>query len=315
MSGPRDLGTEGTPEGAFGATIHPLERRYRRLLEVLPAEDRAARGEELLGLLLDLDNGRTRPSVREASGVVALGLRLRLARLGRPAWQLLARPASLLLSAFIVASCTAPLGDLIDYYTGGARSVDVAAGPGFARLAIGPAIWLAVAVAWVLGARRSALALCLAWVVYILSTYFVATNLVMVAFPAAMLVAVWLRLPAPRSRTALLAGIPVALLLWKLIWVWGRHGMYFVTAPAWVSWAAAGTGAAIAAAVTWRRGWRLASVGATAGLCAGWFAPTQALQLAYGRHSWLLSITVTIALLTGIADLVARRNAARPDAA
>ena len=42
----------------------PLERRYRRLLQLLPADHRAARGQELLGLLLDLDDGRSRPSFR-----------------------------------------------------------------------------------------------------------------------------------------------------------------------------------------------------------------------------------------------------------
>ena len=55
--------------------MSPLERRYRRLLRVMPAGHRAERGEELLGLLLDLDeaHGRRRPSLRQASGLVWLG--------------------------------------------------------------------------------------------------------------------------------------------------------------------------------------------------------------------------------------------------
>jgi hypothetical protein len=56
----------------------PLERRYRRLLRLLPPDHRAARGDELLGVLLDIDAGRTRPSPRQALGVAGLALRLRL---------------------------------------------------------------------------------------------------------------------------------------------------------------------------------------------------------------------------------------------
>ncbi|GAA5186693.1 hypothetical protein GCM10023322_33520 [Rugosimonospora acidiphila] len=75
--------------------MNPLERRYRRLLNLLPADHRVARGEELLGLLLDLDHGRTRPTIRQTAGILGLALRLRLGAAG-----------SLLLTAFVVAACT-----------------------------------------------------------------------------------------------------------------------------------------------------------------------------------------------------------------
>ncbi|HYU86119.1 MAG TPA: hypothetical protein VEK80_15070 [Kribbellaceae bacterium] len=57
----------------------PLERRYRRLMRLLPAQYRAARGEELVSLLLDLDSDRTRPRPAEVLSLVAFALRLRLA--------------------------------------------------------------------------------------------------------------------------------------------------------------------------------------------------------------------------------------------
>ncbi|GAA2603120.1 hypothetical protein GCM10010399_37470 [Dactylosporangium fulvum] len=95
-----------------------LERRYRRLLRLLPADHRAARGEELLGLLIDLDEGRTRPSLRQAVGVFGLALRLRLPR-----------AASLLLAAFLVAYSTAVLETVYRINTGAIRSVSTAGSP------------------------------------------------------------------------------------------------------------------------------------------------------------------------------------------
>ncbi|GIF62131.1 hypothetical protein Ais01nite_01660 [Asanoa ishikariensis] len=60
-----------------------LARRYRRLLFAYPRAYRRARGDELVGALLDAaGSDRTRPSVREATNLVGHGLR---ARLGRPA--------------------------------------------------------------------------------------------------------------------------------------------------------------------------------------------------------------------------------------
>ncbi|MEJ3749423.1 hypothetical protein WEI85_39950 [Actinomycetes bacterium KLBMP 9797] len=61
----------------------PLARRYRRLLLAYPRAYRRARGDELLGALLDAaPPGRTRPTAREVADLIRHGLRTRL---GRPA--------------------------------------------------------------------------------------------------------------------------------------------------------------------------------------------------------------------------------------
>jgi hypothetical protein len=55
-----------------------LERRYRTLLRMLPKNYRQARGEELLGTLMDgADERRRWPDVREALSVAVLSLRTR----------------------------------------------------------------------------------------------------------------------------------------------------------------------------------------------------------------------------------------------
>lgn len=60
-----------------------LERRYQRLLFAYPRDYRRARGEEIVGLLMEAaPPGRTRPTLRESVNLVRHGLR---ARLGRPA--------------------------------------------------------------------------------------------------------------------------------------------------------------------------------------------------------------------------------------
>ncbi|MER5424433.1 hypothetical protein [Streptosporangium roseum] len=65
-----------------------LERRYRRLLLTYPRDYRSDHGDELIGLLLDTaEPGSSMPSLKEAAGLVAGGLRARLARGTRgPAW-------------------------------------------------------------------------------------------------------------------------------------------------------------------------------------------------------------------------------------
>lgn len=64
-------------------TGDPLARRYRRLLCCHPRAYRRARGEEMVGVLLDaVPPGRTRPTPREAVDLLRHGLRCRL---GRPA--------------------------------------------------------------------------------------------------------------------------------------------------------------------------------------------------------------------------------------
>ncbi|MFF5213223.1 hypothetical protein [Streptosporangium sp. NPDC000396] len=65
-----------------------LERRYRRLLLAYPREYRSAHGDELLDLLLDTaEPGSSLPSLKEAAGLLAGGVRTRVTRGGRePAW-------------------------------------------------------------------------------------------------------------------------------------------------------------------------------------------------------------------------------------
>lgn len=59
-----------------------LERRYRRLLMLLPKDYRESRGEEMVGAYLDAAEGegghRTRPDVREVLSLTALAARTRL---------------------------------------------------------------------------------------------------------------------------------------------------------------------------------------------------------------------------------------------
>jgi hypothetical protein len=187
--------------------MDPLERRYRTLLRLLPADHRAARGEELLGLLLDLDAGRDRPSVRQASGVVGLAVRLRLAE-----------PASLLLAAFLVASSTA-ISALFCQIVTGDVTVTVADGSPIRNLLMIPTVLrLAVVVAWVLGRRRTALVILAG-----LFGYTVAIagpggiGRLDLVFLVLLGIAVTLRLPTPPHRRALLAAIPIAILLWTLV--------------------------------------------------------------------------------------------------
>lgn len=68
--------------------MSPLEQRYRRLLLAYPRPYRQAHGEELLDVLLDCSApGRTVPALKEATGLVAGGLRQRLSAATRgPAW-------------------------------------------------------------------------------------------------------------------------------------------------------------------------------------------------------------------------------------
>jgi hypothetical protein len=54
------------------------ETWYRRLLRAYPPAYRAAYGEEIVGTLLEVSEGRGRPSARECAGLVAGGLAARL---------------------------------------------------------------------------------------------------------------------------------------------------------------------------------------------------------------------------------------------
>ncbi len=192
----------------------PLERRYRRLLRLLPADHRAARGEELLGLLLDLDSGRTWPSLRQAVGVFGLALRLRLPGV-----------ASLLLTAFLVAFSTEVV---VTAYQISAGAMTVSADSRFPiqnvtlALLIPALLRFAIAVAWILSARRTTLVLCATLLAYSLATrgLLVIDLGICVGLGAA---AVWQWWPTQRPRVVLLAMIPFAMLLWTLSAAWNTY--------------------------------------------------------------------------------------------
>ena len=184
----------------------PLERRYRGLLRLLPADHRAARGEELLGLLLDLDSGRTRPSLRQAIGVFGLALRLRLPGV-----------ASLLLTAFLIAFCTEIVAEAVRISTG---AISVSVDSRFPiqnvtiALLIPTLLRLAIAVSWILGARRTTLAVSATLLAYSLATGGLLTfDLVILVGLGAAVARRW---PTPRRRVIPLAAIPLAMLLWTL---------------------------------------------------------------------------------------------------
>lgn len=216
--------------------IEPLERRYRALLWLLPADHRAARGEELLGLLLDLDAGRARPSARQAAGVVGLALRLRLAR-----------TASLLLAAFLVATTTAMFAMFYQIVTGHIVLVAAVGSPvrNAALALLIPCVFrLAAVVAWILGRRRTALAVLAALLAFELAVFGpVGRARIDLVFIAVLGLAAALRLPAPRQRVALLAAIPLAMVLWMAMAelnILSNRGILFVTAVVALVGAAAG---------------------------------------------------------------------------
>jgi hypothetical protein len=184
-----------------------LERRYRRLLLALPADHRAARGEELLGLLLDLDEGRTRPSPRQSLGVLGLALRLRVGRAG-----------SLLVAAIFIAVPTELAREAWSVAVGGAtiRSsiphVSV-----YAVLLVPAVMWLGIAVLWLYGKRGAAFVVFCAYVALVVSVLGVG-GIRVIDLPAFLLlgVATFARFPAPRARPFMLAMIPVSAALWLL---------------------------------------------------------------------------------------------------
>jgi hypothetical protein len=212
-----------------------LERRYRRLLWLLPPVERRARGEELVGVLTDVDAGRSWPSPAEAWAVVLMGLRLRAVR---------CRTLLILtLTALLVAFDTRAAGGLIDMYTGAVLARDM--GPVRANLPVDLVVvlaHLAVVVAWLFGAVRVAaathgtmlltygllIAVSIAneggrglpgpqWLLRMLS----GPILIMV-----LLLAAWrYRWAPPRPRLMWLLLVPVCVAAWKGVGAWGRFGV------------------------------------------------------------------------------------------
>lgn len=295
--------------------MSPLEHRYRRLLQLLPETHRAARGEELLGLLLDLDDGRTRPSARQAVGVIGLAVRLRLGTLSSA--------GNVLFSALLVAYGTAEIGHLIDDYTGGLTAV-VVTGPRYlpAILLASALGQLAVTIAWILGARYAAVALqavatAAIPVGQLLVTRHVSVGDLLATFSVGLILQLALlsvlalaarrRWTTPEPPVLWLAVVALAVLAWKAVAAWGRHGMYYPILPPYVSWVAAGIAAASAVFLLRRRRWPFVVVGALVGFGIGRLLPSGLLQLAYGGYSWLISIAVGTLLLVGSGKLLTRR--------
>jgi hypothetical protein len=273
--------------------MSPLEDQYRRLLRLLPRAHRAARGDELLGLLLDLDDGRSRPSARQVFGLIALACRLRLA--------VLPAAGAMLFSAFLVAVGTMQVGQLIDGYTGAVMPADLAglrhATPDLLAAGLPP---FGVAVAWILGARRTALAIETAGLAYFAAQAMVGWLIFPLLMSAVLAVAAHRRWTTPRPRSLWLASVVLAVLAWKAIGVWGRHGVYYHVLPAYVGWIVAAATAVTAVIVTRRRHWLVIATAAALGAGAGMLLPAFALQLGYGRYGWLTSITVATAALGAI---------------
>ncbi|WP_327032122.1 hypothetical protein [Micromonospora ureilytica] len=307
--------------------MSPLERRYRRLLRLLPATHRTARGEELLGLLLDLDDGRRHPSRHETLNIIALAIRLRLTT---PVTTVALTTA---LSALLVAAGTQPAGQTLDLFTGAVLATDmpaiIAGWPQIVALGLLP---LAPLIAWLCGATRTALTLqaifltvTVGWfVIEMLNGADVGINnpgQQLFSYAAPVLTLVLLAIAArerwtlPRPRLFWWALVPLGILAWKGTGEWGRHGVYVPEAvPTVIGILAAGTVAFGAAfAVRRHRPAVVIGVGLT-GFLAGWLIPDPLLSNTAMRHfdGQPLPLAILIAAatvtMTGIGHLARRRN-------
>lgn len=128
----------------------PLERRCRRVVRLLPPEVRPARREEILGVLLDLSAGRSRPPLAEVAAVAALSLNLRMRERARRF------DVSVLVAAVVVV--TAPVVTVAFLRHLSLFSVP---GQGVVELVVMlamVALWLSAGAVWLLGYRRTAVA-------------------------------------------------------------------------------------------------------------------------------------------------------------
>ncbi|MEH0931323.1 hypothetical protein [Micromonospora sp. CPCC 205558] len=302
-----------------------LERRYRRLLRLLPAAHRTARGEELLGLLLDLDHGRRHPSWHETLHIIALAIRLRLTT-----------PVSTTalttgLSALLVAAGTQPAGQTLDLFTGAVLATDmpaiIASWPQIVVLGLVP---LAPLIAWLCGAARTALTLQAIFLTVTVGWFVIdarsgaglganlGQQLFTTAVPVSILVLLVIaareRWTAPRPRLFWWALVPLGVLAWKGTGEWGRHGVYVLdAAPTVLGILAAATAAVVAAfAVRRHRPAVIVGVGLT-GFLAGWLIPDPLLVNTAMQHfdgqplPLAILITVIAVAVTGIRHLARRR--------
>lgn len=304
--------------------VTPLERRCRRLLWLLPPVERDARGEELVGLLCDVSGGRSRPHHAEVLALVWLALRLRL-RTTRT-------PVVIFGTAVLIAAASQSLGRLIDTHTGAVLARHMGPFRDGLVLDLGVSLVpLVVAVAWLAGAVRVALAVC-GTLLAVLTALFATTagDLMSGPYAADNMRTLLLFMSAPVGVTAMLVAArrlgwtpprPLALwlvllglsvLAWKGVGEWGRHGVSF--AP-WTYWAVSVVGlVAGAAAGLWlarRHRWPVMVIAAMAGggageLLAGW--PPVANTLVVGVfHDQPLPLALVLAAVGGPAHLLMER--------
>ncbi|AVT29122.1 hypothetical protein C6361_06040 [Plantactinospora sp. BC1] len=306
--------------------MSPLERRYRRLLRLLPASHRAARGEELLGLLLDLDHGRQHPSRHETLNIIALAIRLRLTT------PVTAAALGTGLSALLVAAGTQPAGDTLDLFTGAVLATDmpavISSWPEIVAIGLLP---LAPLIAWLCGATRTALTLqaiiltaTVGWfVIGLLGGAGMGINpgqqLFGHAVPVLILVLLVIadreRWRVPRPRLFWWALVPLGILAWKGTGEWGRHGVYVPEAVPTILGilAAAAIAAAAAVAVRRHRPAVIIGVGLT-GFVAGWLIPDPLLSNTAMQHfnrqplPLAILITAIAATVAGLSHLDRRHN-------
>ncbi|GIG90545.1 hypothetical protein Pen02_54810 [Plantactinospora endophytica] len=305
--------------------MSPLERRYRRLLRLLPATHRDARGEELLGLLLDLDHGRRHPSRHETLNIIALAIRLRLTT------PVTTAALTTALSALLVAAGTQPAGDTLDLFTGAVLATDmpavISSWPQIVVLGLLP---LAPLIAWLCGATRTAftlqaifLTVTVGWsVIDVFSGAGMGINpgQQLFAYAAPVLIFALLaiadreRWTAPRPRLFWWALVPLGILAWKGTGEWGRHGVYVLDAVPTVIGILTAATAAVGAAFAVRRHRPAVIVGVgLTGFVAGWLIPDPLLSNTAMRHfdgqplPLAILITLIAATMTGI-DHLARRH-------
>jgi hypothetical protein len=297
----------------------PLERRYRRLLHLLPTGHRRARGEELLGLLMDIDHGRQYPSARETLSVLALAIRLRLHAISAAA----VAPVTVVLGALLIAFYTEEAGFTLDLFTGGADPSAM-----HDNLAVWPqlvgysALYLAPAAAWLLGAARTALVLHVGLIAALsgrliffspkISTYhLVLHHLVPVAILALLAVAAARRWTPPRPRVLWWALIPLGTLAWKGLSEWGRHREAIPTAVSTNIPVAVAVATAIGAIVVGRRWPAAIIIAGLAGCSAAWLTSPQSRTITVPQViGYSLPLAIVIAGLAAAITAITRITAA-----
>jgi hypothetical protein len=261
--------------------VSRVERHYRRLVRLLPAEARAARGEEFLGLLLDMEDERSWPSVQETAALLWLAV---LMHLRRPA---IARIGIGLLSACLIVGATEPVAPVIPALLfKGAGRYFIASGslPESAYEIVS----LSAAIAWALGAYRTTLALFTAaaadsiftaYTTYVPSTgtwlyrftlgnpgEFVWYVVSCIGVPIALAVVAW-RKPARRPVSVGFACIAIAIVMQDLTNpFWSPDMRFFIFNAAWILGIAC---AATVALYALRSAWSVLIALVVAGFVAG----------------------------------------------